>query len=93
MAGQIEDILAVVGQHTLKRGGVLPIFFQRCHLAQGEVVERVGGEHAFQFRQGPIGLPGAPQRQAGARRASDAPGLGVAANRDALGAPVAAYGP
>ncbi len=34
---------------------------------------------------------GAPQRQQGTMRASDRPGLGVTANRDVLGAPVAVY--
>jgi cis-L-3-hydroxyproline dehydratase len=34
---------------------------------------------------------GAPQRKQGAMRASDRPGLGIAAARDVLGAPVAAY--
>lgn len=34
---------------------------------------------------------GAPQRERGAMRASDRPGLGVDANRDVLGAPVAVY--
>ena len=34
---------------------------------------------------------GAPQRHQGAMRASDRPGLGVDANRDVLGAPVAVY--
>jgi L-alanine-DL-glutamate epimerase-like enolase superfamily enzyme len=34
---------------------------------------------------------GAPQRQQGTMQASDRPGLGVTANRDVLGAPVAVY--
>jgi L-alanine-DL-glutamate epimerase-like enolase superfamily enzyme len=34
---------------------------------------------------------GAPQRQQGTMQASDRPGLGVTANRDVLGAPVATY--
>ncbi len=34
---------------------------------------------------------GAPQRQQGTMRASDRPGLGVTANHDVLGAPVAVY--
>jgi L-alanine-DL-glutamate epimerase-like enolase superfamily enzyme len=34
---------------------------------------------------------GAPRREKGTMRASDQPGLGVTANRDVLGAPVAVY--
>jgi L-alanine-DL-glutamate epimerase-like enolase superfamily enzyme len=34
---------------------------------------------------------GAPRREMGTMRASDRPGLGVTANRDVLGAPVAVY--